>query len=211
MPVRTSFRLYAAHAPVPRRLVRVLLLCGLAAHSGWSLAQPAPPVTPRDLLPDLPAPPLPALPQAQPTPGAIPPGAENLSVTPGRIARLGRTKRPLDILSRMGTRINPPASGKFPPHVPILIQPLTLNVRTKFPAAIRPFLPIQPPPAQIFDHSCRVFPATALMVEILHPQNQRPLLPLRPLRCHRERAGVPQMQPPARRRCQPASIVSRFF
>ena len=55
----------------------------LAALPALAWSQAAPQVTPRDLRPDLPQAPVPALPQ--PAPAATPAGAQNLSVTPGRI------------------------------------------------------------------------------------------------------------------------------
>ena len=87
-----------------------------------------------------------------------------------------------------------------------MLPPLALRIRAKRPSAIRPLAPLNPQPAQIFDHRGSEFRPAPLRIQILIAQNQLPALFRRPLRRNPKRPRMPQMQQPGRRRRQPPAI-----
>src|ERR1035441_8072797 len=56
------------------------------------------------------------------------------------------------IFTRAGTRINKPLISQSLPGFQIVSAPLALRIRTMLSAAIRPFVPPDSEPLQVFDH-----------------------------------------------------------
>lgn len=57
-----------------------------------------------------------------------------------------------------------------------MISPLTLRIWAKRTATIRPFLPTNTEPMQVFDHRVQKLCPGPLGIKILVPQNQRSLV-----------------------------------
>jgi hypothetical protein len=117
-----------------------------------------------------------------------------------------RPSRLRHILPRTFTRINKSQLAQPPPRLQVMPPPLTLHIRPKRPAAIRPLTPRNPQPPQILDHRVNEFRATSLRIQIFITQNQLPTILSRASRRNPKRPRMPQMQQPSRRRRQPPTI-----
>ncbi len=111
------------------------------------------------------------------------------------------------ILPRTYARINKSSFAQLPPCLQIVRPTLTLRIRPKRPATIRPLVPLNSQPAQIFHHRARKLRTRTLRVQILIPQHQNSLISARPLRRDPKRPRMTHMQQPRRRRRQPPAIT----
>ena len=78
--------------------------------------------------------------------------------------------------------------------------------------AVRPFLPVDAQPLQVFDHGVREFWATPLRVEIFVTQDENAITFASPLGCDQKRSCMTEVQISRGRRSESTSIgVGEIF
>jgi len=108
--------------------------------------------------------------------------------------------------SRTGAGIHQSAIAKQFPRCQINFPAFALQVGHIRATAVRPFIPRDPQPAQVFIHRGNKFCAASVRIKIFVAKKQRASGFPRPLRCRQKSAGMAQMQKACRRRRNPAAV-----
>jgi hypothetical protein len=86
-----------------------------------------------------------------------------------------------------------------------------LHIRRKISAGVRPFVPAQSKPTQIFNDGVAKFRTAASGIEILDPQDERTSVSLRAFLRAPESNGVADMKITGRRGSDPAAVMDFRF
>jgi hypothetical protein len=116
-----------------------------------------------------------------------------------------------NIAPRTGTGINQRRVPQFPPRGKIDFAPLALDVRRKRSAQIRPFIPTQSEPAQIFDDGVSKFFRAPIAIEIFDAEDQLSVALFSAFLRAPESAGVTEMKISRRGRCDAAAVGNFRF
>jgi hypothetical protein len=116
-----------------------------------------------------------------------------------------------NITPRTSAGINQRSVPQFLPGREIVSAPLTLDIRSKCPTQIRPFIPSQSKPAEIFDNGRSKFCRTSIAVEIFNPEDESSIVLLRAFLRAPESEGVAEMKITRRRRSNAAAIRNFGF
>ena len=103
-------------------------------------------------------------------------------------------QRAEDVLAGAGAGVDGAFSSQFLESRAIESLPLALRIWAVRTSAIRPFLPFEPEPAQILEHSGEKLHLTATAIQILIAQDQSSLCRQRPLLRRPKSAGMAEMQ-----------------
>jgi hypothetical protein len=85
-----------------------------------------------------------------------------------------RTRRRRNVGSRTGARINPLGGFELVESFAIHLQSFRLTIRRVSPANVRPFVPIEAKPMQVFDSLRRRSALDAGRIDVFHSQNNPP-------------------------------------
>ncbi len=139
--------------------------------------------------------------EAPPSPRPAFPRIDRLII---RIIR--RARRLRHVFSRTSTRINHPQIAQLPPRFDVVCPPFALCVRTCRPSAIRPFDPVDPKPAQVFEHGLHELRSTALRIQVLVAENQLSVMLGSTQRRRPEGARMAEVQQAGRGRREASAI-----
>src|SRR5277367_1206557 len=109
----------------------------------------------------------------------------------------------LNVPARAGARINGAAPNEFLQCLPVKRQPGALNIRSIWPATIRPLLPLESKPAKVLDHGDGKLRPAPVGIEVLRPEEQGAVAFLSPLRGRPKSAGMAEVKVACWRRSQP--------
>jgi hypothetical protein len=122
-----------------------------------------------------------------------------------------RASRLEHILSRTPARIDQRSVPQLFPSGEIKCAPLALHIRAKAAADVRPFVPAQAEPAQVFDDGVAKFRTATHRIEILDPKNKRAAVLFGAFLRAPESDGVSDMEITGRRWGDPAAVGNFRF
>ena len=107
---------------------------------------------------------------------------------------MGRLQGAQHVFARAGAGIDDTPLTKRFQCIAVITPTLALGIRPERPAAIVPFLPLQPKPAEVFDHSGDELGFAAGRIEIFIAQNECAGFRASAILRDPERARVTQVQ-----------------
>jgi hypothetical protein len=116
-----------------------------------------------------------------------------------------------NIPTRTSAGINQRRVPQFPPRGKIDLAPLALDVGRKRSAQIRPFVPTQSEPTQIFDDRVSKFCRAPIAIEIFDPEDQLSVALFSAFLRAPESTGVTEMKITCRGRCDAAAVGNFRF
>jgi hypothetical protein len=111
-----------------------------------------------------------------------------------------------DILARADTRIDETGRAQLLQRSSVLRAPLALHIRAKRAAYIGTFVPLQPKPAQIFDHGIDELATAARAIDVFDAQNELPAAGTRTFLRTPKGHGVTKVEETGGRRCNSAAV-----
>jgi hypothetical protein len=113
------------------------------------------------------------------------------------------------LLPRTAARINESAIAKEFPRRQMDFPPFTLRVRRMRPAAVRPFVPANAQPAQVFVHRGNKFWTASIGIEVFVPKHENAVRLLRPIRRNQKSTRMSEMEKARWRWRDPSAIYGR--
>jgi hypothetical protein len=112
------------------------------------------------------------------------------------------------VFARAAARVEPPPGVQAAPRVPVKTLPLALGIRLEGTTHIRPFLPLEPQPTQIFKHGLTKMLLRALRVKVLIAQDKNAARRDRPLLRQPKCTRVAEVQEAGGRGSQAAAVCA---